>query len=410
MNPEKDIEGANLMAVSRWTADSGRPWRGPVRFRGVSAVEMLVAVPALLLLAMAAVQFALVFQARHKLEYALNQAARQGAVDHASEMAIVSGLAAGLTPWLYNSRNIAEKIANEKLAMAHVVRGRAEGWIDLAQRSPTRESFRDWAEPALDAYGRVIPGQTEIPNDNLDNRRQKAQPASGVQSHVGGDPVGRASGQTLTDANILRLEMQYGVPLNVPLIGKSVLAMLRRFNGCDNFVGRVASLSDEVDRCRFYAAGRIPVSTVATVRMMSPARQSSLLGNALASSGGRGGTAAANRPVAAPAQAERAGAAEGNGPTEAADTPPHPDTLADDDEEIDLEDEERSLDDEQPEGQVAEAGADQEANARQEEIPAMSEVPWSGNGSLLDHIIEPQPHPELCQTVDQAAEASGQGA
>ncbi|HZH05631.1 MAG TPA: TadE/TadG family type IV pilus assembly protein, partial [Lautropia sp.] len=45
-------------------------------------MELLLALPVILLLGLGIVQFALVYQAKHALDHALTQAARQGAVDH----------------------------------------------------------------------------------------------------------------------------------------------------------------------------------------------------------------------------------------------------------------------------------------------------------------------------------------
>ena len=247
-------------------------------------VEMLVVLPVLLLVGMLVVQYVLIFQARNALDYALNEAARQGAIDHASEAAVVGGLAAGLAPWLYGADGLPEKMLRERQAIVHVREGMALGWIRLAQRSPTLESFRDWAEPALDAHGEQIRGTDEIPNDNLDNRRLKAEPASGVAGRVHGEPVGRVSGQTLADANLLRLELHYGVRLGVPVVGKLVLETLQALQGCAGTAGNPLhdqGATAELDHCAFYRQGRIPVSAVATMRMMSPARRSSLLQAAL---------------------------------------------------------------------------------------------------------------------------------
>ena len=74
------IMNDSLMAVSVSSAVShirdGR-WQGH-RQRGVSMVELVVAVPALLLVGMAVVQMVLVFHARQSVGYALQEAARAG--------------------------------------------------------------------------------------------------------------------------------------------------------------------------------------------------------------------------------------------------------------------------------------------------------------------------------------------
>ena len=266
---------------------------------GATMVEMLLALPVVLLLGLGIAQFTLVYQAKHALDYALTQAARQGAVEHASAASIERGLAVGLVPYLYGAGDWAGLLQAEERAAEHVRGGLAQGWILLRQRSPSRESFDDWAEPALDAMGEPIPGLVEIANDNLDSRRLWMQPASGVVGMSRSEAVGRASGQTLADANMLRLELVYGVRLAVPVVGAMVIHALARWNACPQAretsprqarlgllrLGEVApQAAAQAWMCSFLAArddsgavvGRIPVRASATVRMMSPSRQSTL--------------------------------------------------------------------------------------------------------------------------------------
>ena len=69
--------------------------------RGVSMIETLIALPILLIVGLGALQFALILQARHALNFALIEAARAGSVEHAEPTAIRTGMARGLLPWLY---------------------------------------------------------------------------------------------------------------------------------------------------------------------------------------------------------------------------------------------------------------------------------------------------------------------
>ena len=297
------IMNDSLMAVS---ASSSVPHfrdgrlRGD-RQRGVSMVELVVAVPALLLVGMAVVQMVLVFHARQSVGYALQEAARAGAVEHAGEEAILKGLASGLVPWLYGAGSMAEKMLKEQQARLHVTGGRAAQWIEVKQLSPTLESFSDWAGPARDPFGEKIVGQDEIPNDNLDNRREKTMPANGASGYRGSEPIGRSSGQTLADANMLRLEVTYGVPLRVPGVSTLFLKAMRTIHGCDSLTGLVAQGTAGSGNCLYYLQGRIPVKVVTTTRMMSPARRSPLLMAAVKSNVpmGQGSTLGAGtlRPV-----------------------------------------------------------------------------------------------------------------
>jgi hypothetical protein len=325
-------------------------------------VELLLALPAILLLGLGIVQFTLVYQAKHALDHALTQAARQGAVDHASVASIRAGLAAGLVPYLYGASEWSQLLEGEGRAAEHVKQGIAAGWIRLVQWSPTSESFGDWAEPALDETGEPIAGMVEIPNDNLDNRRLRTQPVSGVAALHLSEPVGRASGQTLADANLLRLELVYGVRLVVPVVAPVIIRTLSALSGCATANrgrpeerapdgegstspggGRLgllvlapvgAGTAGTSWMCAFLAAqdgqgrpeGRIPLRVSATVRMMSTARRSDLLRARVAASSGEAGLAsgnfgdvAAERPPGSPdvidAGLQRAGDPGGEGTT-----------------------------------------------------------------------------------------------
>jgi hypothetical protein len=271
-------------------------------------VETLLALPILLIVGLGALQFGLILQARHALNFALIEAARAGSVDHADPISIRSGLARGLLPWLYGASDSAEYARNLLRADVHLLEGEATGWVMLDQVSPTPESFDDWAQPARNANGDVIDGLREIPHDNLLTRSTRTQPASGVAAMRGQEPIGQISGQTLTDANLLRLRLDYGVPLVVPVVGRLMAWTLRVWDGCEPGSSNPAS-SSSPDRpstrmgalrlpltsegvvgrlwpCVMYgqesaSAGssgtpRIPVRVLATVRMQSSARQSGL--------------------------------------------------------------------------------------------------------------------------------------
>jgi hypothetical protein len=248
-------------------------------------VESLIALPLLFMVGLGAVQFALVMHARQALNFALIEAARAGSVGHAEAGAIRLGLSRGLVPWLYGANDLGEYALNLARAAVHIRQGEAIGWMHLAQLSPTNASFDDWAEPARDANGGLMADIREIPNDNLAARAE----ASGAPA------VGAASGQTLADANLLRLRLDYGVPLVVPVVGRLISLAVRVWSGCEigspKRIGLIRLDAPQVNLgprpfpCAMYGNGiatvssvvtdtpRLPMSLVATVRMQSPARQ-----------------------------------------------------------------------------------------------------------------------------------------
>jgi TadE-like protein len=256
--------------------------------RGSAMFETLIAAPIVLLLGLSVLQWALVFHARTAVSYALQEAARAGSVANAETPAIESGLARGLVPYLIGAPDAAGYAASLVKSVAHVAAGRAGGWIVLNRIAPTRQSFEDWAEPGRDDDGNILAGEREIPNDNLTFRIATKQPATGVAGFRGDEPIGIASGQTLSDANLLKIELIYGVPMSVPLVGRIAIWMMKIIDGCQKPGARHLGLIDlgtpvptpRTWTCPFYDAldevgrqsPRWPVKLSATVRMQSPAR------------------------------------------------------------------------------------------------------------------------------------------
>jgi hypothetical protein len=241
---------------------------------GVSMFETVLAIPVLLFLGLAALQWMLVFQARYALTSALQDAARAGSVGFAQEQAITSGLARGLMPYLYGASDIVSFQANLVRANVHIQLAQTLGFSRIRMLSPTSESFADWARPARDAQGNIIAGLQEIPNDNLSGLASQQTSTGGASGVRLGYSVGASSRQSLSDANILKLELTYGVPLNVPFVGRITISVLKALNDCAN--------PSPVNACSFYdsfdengqAIARLPVLVSAQVRMQTPARKS----------------------------------------------------------------------------------------------------------------------------------------
>lgn len=231
-------------------------------------LEWLLAAPLVLLLGLGALQWSLLFQARGALTFALQQAAREASFDHAQPSAVSRGLARGLIPYWSlagpgQSLDLFVPVAQMRLAQET-----AAGALVWRQISPSRESFSDWARPGRDAAGDEVPGRLEIPNDDL---------------AYADSQVGAASGQTLRDANLLKLELRYGVPLRVPLIGFFAVRLMEMLEGCTGAVGMATMAASggatTGSSCSFYRAAdasgrstwRWPVQVVATARMQSAA-------------------------------------------------------------------------------------------------------------------------------------------
>ncbi|MBU6269783.1 MAG: pilus assembly protein [Betaproteobacteria bacterium] len=273
------------------------------RVSGAAALETLLAVPLVLLASLLALQFALVLNARQAVVHAAIEGARTGAVNHADPRAIERGFARGITPWLIGSQGALDHEQAVWRAGMHLYGGMLDGWVRWRQLSPTEASFQDWAVPVLDDAGLPIPGSREIPADHLDARRWLAGGGAEAGALPGEGPVGAASGQTLSEANLLKLEFTYGVALVVPLAGRLAAWAMARIEGCPAAAAAAAAgagagqvgasrlgalalgapppvIAPWVRHCAFYnavdAAGRPrprwPVRVSAVMRMQQAAR------------------------------------------------------------------------------------------------------------------------------------------
>ncbi len=259
----------------------------------MAAIESLLALPIVLLAGLSILQAGLVLHARQSVMHAATESVRAGAVGFAAPAAIERGFALGLTPWFLGSTGAADHQVNVTRTLAHLAQGQAQGWMRWRQLSPTAASFRDWGVAALDGEGLPMPDVREIPTDNLVARARLTEPASGrLESPAAagaGAPVGADSGQSLSDASLLKVEFTYGVPLTVPVVGRLGAWVMSRVDGCEAAdevslglirLGRTTTLQSRPWACAFYAARdasgrwqpRWPVRVAALARLQTPAR------------------------------------------------------------------------------------------------------------------------------------------
>lgn len=217
------------MDVARESGRSRGQW-------GAAIVEVTIALPILLVVLLAAIQFGFVYQAKATLNHATLQAARAGAVSNANPSAIRRGLAQGLAP-------LRSPDASLEGVAAVVARVDAELLTDARIRilNPTRESFDDFSVE--------VDGVRELPNDRL---------------HARSTEIGPRGGLNIQDANLLRVEVTYGYELKVPLV-----------NG---FLSRLSLLSArDAFHQQLLRRGRLPITSTSTVRAHSPLRLSELI-------------------------------------------------------------------------------------------------------------------------------------
>ena len=217
-------------------------WIRRIRQRGAAVTEMVVVLPALLLVGLGAIQWALVYEAKSTLNHAAMMAARAGAVDHASPTSMKLALARGLVP-LYSPDKGATLLDTDAYLRAGLDVFGPFTRVNII--NPTSEAFADFG---MDETGQ---GENEIPNLRL---------------HLKETAPGRASGINVQDANLLKIQILHGHKLKVPFVGP-ILAQA------------AALTTTDPDRLLMLADNRLPMLTTATVRMQSAARESNLLAN-----------------------------------------------------------------------------------------------------------------------------------
>ena len=222
------------------------------RQRGATLAEAVVVLPLFLFAVLAVLQAALVFHARSSLTYATHEAARTGTVTQARVDAIEAALQRALIPY-YGGGRTADELA---LSAAHAAADFADAAARVEILSPTPESFVDYGSPQLQAaLGLAEP---VIPNPGLD---ELACPRDVPACNA--DPHRNASGQTLADANLLKLRITWGVPprKQMPLAGRFYTWALDQLG-----TGRGDAFKQAL-----IDAHRIPIVTHTVMRMQSDA-------------------------------------------------------------------------------------------------------------------------------------------
>jgi outer membrane protein OmpA-like peptidoglycan-associated protein len=217
--------------------------------RGASLVELTVVLPTLTATVLGVWQSALVFHAKSHLNYATFEAARAGSVSNATVASVTQGLAKGLVAYYGGGLDTAELAERYGKVSSDLARGARVEFI-----SPIRESFDDYDSPQvrqrLKVQARAIPnlgiGHMACPHDR-----------PGCAS----DPRTNRSGQTLSDANLLKLRITYGIPTSkqLPLVGRIYTWAL----------DAVGAGSGDAFKQQLLDDGRIPVVSHVTVRMQS---------------------------------------------------------------------------------------------------------------------------------------------
>ena len=195
-----------------------------ISVRGQAMVEFIVIAAVLLLLIMGTIQFAMIYQAKITLNYATFETARAGSLNNARmwamELAFARAMAAlYTTPYVKEAGgdcrsdfqlgrlegpNVGLELSNVKCARQHVRNVLAEGNARILLVNPGENSFD--GNNAVTDHGR-----TYIPNDNLMYR--SAFPDA-------------LSGQSIQDANLIKVHIGYCFELLVPLVDRLISRMV----------------------------------------------------------------------------------------------------------------------------------------------------------------------------------------
>ena len=218
----------------RWLSRAGATGQ-----RGSAMIEFAIVGPIITLLGLAILQYAMLFFAKNQINHAGFIAARAGSTGHADLTTVQTAYVRALLPLYGGGRDSPELAAAYGRAAADVA-----GHARIELLNPTRESFDDWNDAALQSA--IGSGRRVIPNAGLAFRNPTE--------------IKGSSGQSIHDANLIKLRITHGYEPKVPLIGP---IYTRYLNWLDN--------RTDAFHTRLIDAGRIPVESHVTLQMQSDA-------------------------------------------------------------------------------------------------------------------------------------------
>jgi hypothetical protein len=227
-----------------------RDFPAKIRQRGATLVEFVVVAPTLLFILMTLIQYGLLYHTKSQVNYATFEAARAGTVSNGSPAAMRAAFHKAMTGYYGGGTTVAALANSYAASLADTAALRIE------ILSPTKESFDDYHSPQLAT--RLGTPSRVIPNSNLAFIDCPVDRPGCAK-----DPKTNASGQTLQDANLLKIRVTWGIPerKQIPLAGRFMTWALETLNPAD----------PDAFRQGLVAAGRIPIVAHVVMRMQSPA-------------------------------------------------------------------------------------------------------------------------------------------
>lgn len=231
---------------------SRRPASRARGMHGSALTEFVIVGPVAILFTFVLLQGGLLYMAKLTLNNATFMAARTGATENASLMAMRGSLVKGLIPFYQDAT---ETDDFERLSVAAVKSAADMALLNvrLTMLSPSDEAFS--------VYGISAGGKTYIPNDNLEFRT--ATPMHGASISI-------------RDANVLRIRVTYAYELKVPLMKAVVFRIMCPFATRSEVAAwdnRTLLPVGTVADCFYYRQGRVPIVSFATVHMQSRAER-----------------------------------------------------------------------------------------------------------------------------------------
>ena len=232
--------------------------------RGATMVEFALVGPVISLLGLGAVQYGMFFNAKNMINHASFMAARAGSFSNARADKATDAYIKALLPLYGGGKDLSSRtkaLAEANLDLKNPVHLRVE------TINPTRESFDDWSDPSLQAALKT--GNLRvIPNANLAFKLADASSAKQLGTNkafknVNGELVKHSSGQSLTDANLLKLRITHAYEPKVPFMKLFII----------NYMKWMDTREDAV-RTAMIAGGRIPIVSNVTVQMQSASIES----------------------------------------------------------------------------------------------------------------------------------------
>ena len=205
---------------------------------GLAMVEFVVVGPMLALIGLGLIQYAMLFFAKNQINHASFMAARAGSMGNANIDTVKTEYANALIPLYGGGTNAAELAESRGKAFAAV----SASQIELL--NPTAESFQDFNDARLQAKYNTG-SKRVIPNANL-----AFKPTT----------IGGSSGQSIQDANLIKLRIIHSYEPRIPLARTIFSAYLKAADPHDNPVYTA-----------MVQQGRIPVVTNVTLHMQSDA-------------------------------------------------------------------------------------------------------------------------------------------